>query len=125
MRVLIVDDASSVRERIRAALREIADVVEVTEAATGEQALTAVAEFRPDLITLDLRLPGMSGLDVLKSLRSSDRPVRVAIITNYADPELQRHSLDLGADHFFSKTTNLVDILRAVLGPTNGKGGTS
>jgi DNA-binding NarL/FixJ family response regulator len=111
MRVLVVDDASSVRQRIVAMLGQAAEVEAVYEAETGEEALVLLDRFAPDLMTLDLMLPGMGGLEVLEEVRRREAPVDVVVVTNYPYPAFKKKCLDLGANHFFPKNTGARQIL--------------
>lgn len=85
--VLIVDDDRPLRKLIRAYLQEAG--VAVVEAANGEDALVAVRARRPDLVLLDVRLPGIDGFETLRRIASDDRPVPVIMLTS-ADDELDQ-----------------------------------
>ena len=111
MRVLVVDDAASVRQRLLARFRKAAGIEEVAEAATGEEALERLESFKPDLMTLDLMLPGMSGLEVLQETRKRDSEVKIVVFTNYPYPAFRRRCLALGADQFFGKSTDVERVL--------------
>lgn len=115
MRVMVVEDATSVRQRMVANFGRAEGVEAVAEAATGEEALALLDEFAPDLMTLDVMLPGMSGLDVLEKLRQRDLPVKVVVVTNYPYPAFRKKCLELGAAAFFAKTTDenkILDLVR-------------
>lgn len=114
MRVMVVDDASSVRQRLMAGFRQAPGVDAVAEAGTGEDALSTFDEFRPDLVTLDLMLPGMTGLDVLDEIKRRRPGTEVVIFTNYPYPAFRRRCIELGANHFFSKSTDVTAILDLV-----------
>ncbi len=116
MKVLVVDDASSVRQRVVAGLKRVGGVTRVVEASSGEEALEILEEYRPDLVILDLRLPGMSGLEVLKAIRERDREMRVAIFTNYPYPAFRLKCRELGATGFFCKSTEVDRILALLEG---------
>lgn len=116
MRVLVVDDAASVRQRIAAVLNQAPEIEAVYEASAGEEALTLLESFRPDLMTLDLMLPGMTGLEVLEEVRRRDISVKVVVITNYPYPAFKKKCLDLGAIYFLPKNTGareVVELLRS------------
>jgi DNA-binding response OmpR family regulator len=103
LRVLMIEDDSAVAEMYR--LRLSADGYGVTIARTGEEGLKqAIAEV-PDLIYLDLRLPGMDGFEVLQQLRSTPNTaeIPVVILSNFGRPELVERGLKLGALEFLIK----------------------
>ncbi len=114
MRVMVVEDAASVRQRMVAIFGRADGVDAVAEASTGEGALEMVDDFKPDLITLDLMLPGMSGLDVLEHLRERETKSKVVVLTNYPYPAFRKKCLAMGAAHFFAKTVDPGQILDLV-----------
>lgn len=115
MRVMVVDDSTPVRQRLAAAFRRAAGVEAVTEAPSGEDAMAQMDGFRPDLVMLDLMLPGMSGIDVLVAIKERKPGVRVAVLTNYPNRAFRKRCLELGATHFLGKTTELDRILDLVM----------
>ena len=115
MRVMVVDDSTPVRQRLAAAFRKASGVEAVTEAPSGEDALAQLDGFRPDLVMLDLILPGMSGIEVLVALKERRPGVKVAVLTNYPNLAFRKRCMELGASHFFGKTTELDRILELVI----------
>lgn len=103
MKILIVDDSSLMRERIAAMVGENSKVHIVGEAASGECALQMYRKHRPDFTILDLRMPGMSGIEVLKELQHEDHQGSICVLTNYDQPQYRRHCLKLGARYFLNK----------------------
>ena len=83
LKVLIVDDEPPARERLRGLLDEIGDVEVVSEAATGADALKDTHDLAPDVVLLDVRMPGMSGLEVARHLNVLDEPPAVIFTTAY------------------------------------------
>lgn len=92
IRAVIVDDEAPARRRLRRLVEEEPDVVVVSECADGEEAVRAVAEARPDLLFLDVRMPEMSGLDVLKAV-GPDRVPAVVLVTALSDHALEAYEL--------------------------------
>jgi CheY-like chemotaxis protein len=122
MRVLVVEDAASVRQRMVAIFAGAEGVDAVAEAASGEAALEMIEHFRPDFVTLDLMLPGISGLDVLDGLREKDQKPQVVVLTNYPYPAFRKKCMALGAAHFFAKTVDpnqILEILKGGLSSTS------
>jgi two-component system KDP operon response regulator KdpE len=110
-RVLIVDDEMAIRRFLRTSLT--AEGFEIVEAATGEQALAAVAKERPELVLLDLGLPDMDGVEVTRRLREwSQVPI---IIISVRDREADKiHALDEGADDYLTKPFGLGELLARI-----------
>lgn len=104
MRVMVVDDSSVIRERLVVMLSNIpsADVVGV--AATAEDALGSVVRLRPDVVVLDIRMPGMSGLDALPRFRELVPAATVIVLTNYPQDQYRSECLAAGASFFLDKS---------------------
>jgi DNA-binding response OmpR family regulator len=114
-RVLVVDDEPAIRELVGSYLRD--DGFEVVEAVDGEDALARFGENTPDLVVLDLRLPGIGGLDVLREIRRTSA-VYVIVLTARAEEADKLVGLELGADDYITKPFSpreLVARVRAVL----------
>ena len=96
IRTLIVDDMPLSRERTRRYLAEVADVEIVGECADGEQALAAIDAFAPDLLLLDVQMPGMTGLALLEKIPAPRRPavVFVTAFDEFAVPAFAAHAVD-------------------------------
>lgn len=109
--ILVCDDDPSLRELVRAVLGARYRFV---EAADGTEALAIARELRPDLIVLDVMLPGLSGIEVLEALRTDPelRETRVVVITAWSHAELEAQVA--GADRFVSKPFDPDDLSAAV-----------
>jgi DNA-binding NarL/FixJ family response regulator len=102
VRVMIVDDDDSLR-RLLGMLLDRDDRIEVVgEASDGQEAMDRLPECDPDLLVLDLAMPGMNGFEMLEALAGTDRPV-VAVLTGFADDELRTRVMAAGAADFLSK----------------------
>jgi DNA-binding NarL/FixJ family response regulator len=120
MTVLIVDDHPVVRQGLRVLL-EVHDGIEVSgEAADGEQALALAAEFAPDVILLDLKLPGMDGIAVLRELRAREVTARVLVLTSGNDPTQVSLALRSGASGFLYKDVDPDALVRAIRAVNDG-----
>lgn len=110
-RVLVVDDDPEVASLLRDALTDFGYTVET--GATGPQGLGLVSAWHPDVVLLDLWLPGAPGEDVLHEIRQRDPALPVIIITGNRDPEMARAVLDMAFD-FIPKPFELAIIERVV-----------
>jgi DNA-binding response OmpR family regulator len=99
--VLLVDDDRALRKLLRAYLEE--ESVAVLEAGSGEEALATIERARPDLVLLDVRLPGIDGFEVLRRLEAAAAPVAVMLVTSLEDELDQLVGYRLGAVDFVSK----------------------
>lgn len=105
IRVLVVDDTVTYRKIVRSVLDEMPDIEVVGTAANGKIALDKIEQLHPDLITLDLEMPVMDGLEVLFNLASSDLEVGVILISSFSDhnASITMRALNLGAFDFVLK----------------------
>lgn len=97
MKCLVVDDETLARQRLVRLLGEVEALEICGEAGSGEQALALVQEHRPDLVLLDIRMPGMDGLEAARHLLELDRPPAVVFTTAYGDHALEafdKHAVD-------------------------------
>jgi DNA-binding NarL/FixJ family response regulator len=114
MKVLIVDDWKIVCEGLQRMLINIDGVEIVGHAHNADEAVTAITESNPDVVILDIRLPGKSGIDVLKDIRAKKLPIRVIMLTNYPYPQYRKKCEELGADYFFDKVTEIERVTEVV-----------
>lgn len=108
-RVLVVDDEPQVVEFARKAMKRIDPEIEVAAAADGFEAGRKVESFRPDLVILDIFLPGIDGFRVCRDIRQSEAAdhVRILAISGQDSPELRKRILECGADDFLGKPLDL------------------
>jgi DNA-binding response OmpR family regulator len=121
-RVLVVEDDRYIRELVAMELEHRG--LEVLCVPDGPSGLEAARRFRPDVVILDLVLPGLDGVGVLKQLRASGSRVPVVMLTARDAPADKVHSLDLGADDYLTKPFHVEELLarmRAVLRRTEGE----
>lgn len=103
--VLVVDDDLTVQETLQRFLEQKG--YEVHTAADGEAALEAVQRLGPDIMLLDIRMPGMDGLEVLQRIRDEEIDVGVIMISGQADEETARRTLEQGAADYITKPFDL------------------
>lgn len=114
IRILVVDDHSVVREGIRRVLEGAEGFRVVAEAANGAEALERATAERPDIVLLDLTMPGTSGLDVVRQLRARLPETRVLILSVHDDREYVLESVRVGAHGYLRKDSSPADIRRAI-----------
>jgi DNA-binding NarL/FixJ family response regulator len=110
MRVLIADDHRLIAEGIRKALEESGDFEVVGEANTGSQVLPLVRRTNPDLVILDLRMPGVDGLTNLEQIREQHPNVKVVVLSMSTDPSVIQAALKRGASAYVVKSVNPMDL---------------
>jgi DNA-binding NarL/FixJ family response regulator len=114
IRVLVVDDHSVVREGIRHVLEGGDGFQVVAEAANGAEALERAAGAHPDVVLLDLSMPGASGLDVVRQLRARHPDTRILILSVHDDREYVLESVRVGAHGYLRKDSSPADIRQAI-----------
>jgi len=117
-RILLADDHAVLRAGLRLLLENQPDFEVTGEAASGLEALELAEKLQPDLILLDLTMPGLNGLDALPVLRKSAPDARILILTMHDDPQYLRQALKNGASGYVLKKaadTELLSAVRAVL----------
>ena len=117
IRILCVDDHPLMREGVARKLGRQPDMKVVGTAGTGEEGVEMFRRFRPDLVLMDLQLPGMSGLEAIQAIRAEDSEVRVIVLTMYQGDEDIYRALRAGASSYLFKDTlanDLVTIVREV-----------
>ncbi len=109
--VLVVDDELGPRESLRMILKPLYDV---HTAANGQEALDCIQKEKIDLITLDIKMPGLSGMDVLRELRKLGSDAAVVIVSGYGTLTNVQDAIRYGAVDFVSKPFNVADIVAIV-----------
>ena len=105
IRILTVDDHPILQEGLRTLIESQADLLLVAEASNGEEALRRFTEHRPDITLMDLRLPDMHGIDVIRSIRELEPAAKIIVLTTYmADVQVVR-ALKAGASAYLLKAT--------------------
>jgi two-component system, response regulator, stage 0 sporulation protein F len=111
-KVLIVDDQYGIRILLNEVLQK--EGYDTYQAANGLQALEIVQENVPDLILLDMKIPGMDGIEILKRVKALYPDMKVIIMTAYGELDMIQEAMDLGAITHFAKPFDIVDIREAV-----------
>jgi DNA-binding NarL/FixJ family response regulator len=114
MRVLVADDHTLVRQSIVKAVRTEPGVEVVGEAADGPAALAKVKELEPDLVVLDIAMPGIDGLAVAERLRREQPKVRIVFLSMHDDDASLQRAVELGANGFVSKSASIEELTEAI-----------
>lgn len=121
IRVLLVDDHAVVRTGFRLLLQARPDVAVVGEADSGEAACQRYIELSPDVVVMDIAMPGMGGIEALRRIRAHDPQARVLALSAHDDPMHARRALREGALGFLSKRSAPEALLEAVAGVAAGQ----
>jgi len=107
MKVFIADDSAAVVERWITMLSEIPQVEIIGQAQDAREAIKAIRQLNPDVVILDIRMPGGNGIDVLKDIKSNKPPPLVIVLTNYPYPQYRKKCMALGRNSFLTNQPNL------------------
>jgi two-component system chemotaxis response regulator CheY len=117
-RIMVVDDTLFMREFIKSILKEAGHYV-VAEARDGEEALKNYMLYKPDLVTMDITMHGMNGLDAVKSIIEHDKAAKIIMVSAMAQKNMVIKAIKSGAKHFIIKpitVDNAIHVINEVLG---------
>jgi DNA-binding NarL/FixJ family response regulator len=114
IRVLIADDHTLVRTGFRMVLAGAPDLTVVGEAGDGAEAVSAVVDLRPDVVLMDIRMPGVDGVEATRRICAGDSPTRVLVLTTFDLDEYVYAALRAGASGFVLKDVLAADLLSAI-----------
>jgi DNA-binding NarL/FixJ family response regulator len=120
MRIVLADDHRMVREGLAFMLSDEDDIDLVGEAGSGEELLELLAAQPVDVVLLDVRMPGMSGFDVLEKVSSDMPQIRVLMLSMHDQPSYVRRAVELGAAGYLLKNTGREELLRAIRAVADG-----
>jgi two-component system nitrate/nitrite response regulator NarL len=114
LKIVIADDSELVRDQLRETFLPEAGLSVVGTAANGIEAIRVIRELRPDVVVLDISMPQMSGIEVLKEIRKDDHATIIIMFTSHNSAVLSSFCRKIGANYFLTKTqlTKLVEICR-------------
>ena len=121
IRLLLVDDHGIVREGLRALLEDDAEFAIVGEAANGDEACEAVRRLAPDIVLMDLKMPGLAASDAIRVIRASSPSVKVIALTSYAEEGQVRDIMAAGAQGYILKDVTKADFVAALRTVANGQ----
>lgn len=121
IRVLIADDHTLFRQGMRALLASVTDIDLIGEAAGGEEAVAGAAELRPDVILMDIKMPGTNGIDATRQILRDDPQARVVVLTMLEDDDSLFAAMRAGARGYVLKGADESEMLRVVRAVANGE----
>ncbi|MDX1599977.1 MAG: response regulator transcription factor [Anaerolineales bacterium] len=121
MRLLLVDDHEVVRSGLQMLLQNEADVEIVGEVATAEEALDLVVDTKPDVVVMDIGLPGMSGIDAARAILEREPSAAIVALTIHEDEEYFFKMLDAGASGYVPKRAAPDEFLKAIRAAASGE----
>ncbi|NHN36255.1 response regulator [Pseudomaricurvus alcaniphilus] len=114
VKVHIAEDSDIIRRRLVHLVKEVDGVCSVLESDNYASTLAMIQSEEPQVLVLDLFMPGGTGIDVLNELRGMEQSPRVIVLTASADIDFQIRCLEAGADYFFSKTADFLQAIEVV-----------
>ena len=114
IRILVVDDHPVVRAGLASMLSSIPGLTVSGAASTGEEALQLIDREQPDVLLLDLRMPGMTGIELLKAIRTKPVPPKAIVLTSYESDEEIYRAIEAGAQGYLLKSTPQAEIVTAI-----------
>jgi NarL family two-component system response regulator YdfI len=121
IRVLIADDHMVVREGLRAILEAAPDLLHVGEASDGAEAVQLVAETKPDVVLMDLRMPGVDGIEAIRQIKAGYPDVQVVILTTYDEDDYIVRGLRAGARGYLLKDSGRKVLFEAIRAAARGE----
>ncbi|MDP2364521.1 MAG: response regulator transcription factor [Ignavibacteria bacterium] len=119
MKVMIVDDSEVISRKLEESLMEIEGIEVVGIAEDGLQAIADFTTTDPDIIILDLMIPKMNGLDVLRNIRLKSKTVTIIVLTNYDQSYFRELCTSLGADYFLDKSADFEKVYQICFNKLN------
>ncbi len=113
-RILIVEDQREVSRLLRSALETLEAELEVVEIPSGEEAILYSSRNKIDLLVSDYRLPGMTGIELMRKVQKNHHQAKIILVTGQPDPKIRKEVAEAGADAFFIKPIPMADFLDAV-----------
>lgn len=114
IRVMLVDDHAVVRMGFRLLLDGTRDITVVAEAESGEEAIRRHAEITPDVVVMDISMPGIGGLAATERIRASDSRARILVLSAHEDAMFAKRALEVGASGYLTKRSAAEELIEAI-----------
>lgn len=124
MKVFIVDDSALVRERIITMISEHPGIEITGQAENALEGIDSIRKLKPDVVILDIRMPGGNGIEVLKNIKKNSSGPTIIILTNYPYPQYRKKCMEAGADFFFDKSTEfnkIIEVIKKLIQESNAQ----
>jgi two-component system, NarL family, response regulator LiaR len=120
--VVVADDHDLLREGVSGCLNALEDITVVGEAASGEAAVEMAERHRPDVVVVDLVMPGLGGLGAIRQIRESHPAIKILALSSFYERERVQDALDAGADGYLVKSVDAGSLANAVRSVARGQG---
>lgn len=121
IKVMIVDDHNLVREGLKAVFAQRIEIEVIAESGSGEEAVEIAAEIEPDVILMDVRMPGMNGIQATRLIREANPEVKIVILTMLNQVGYVYEAVKAGATGYMLKSTSSDDLVEAIQAVHEGK----
>ena len=121
VKIMITDDHSMIREGLKQLLELDGDILVIEEACNGEDCMAKLQSVIPDVLLLDINMPGMNGLDVLKEIKKREIPVRVLVLTVHNEVEYLLRAVEIGISGYILKDSESAELKRAIFAIAKGE----
>jgi NarL family two-component system response regulator LiaR len=122
IKVLVVDDHDLLREGVSSCLSAFDDLEVIGESASGEEGLESAARLQPDVVVIDLVMPGMGGVEAIRTLRAANESIGLLALSTFAHGDLIREAIDAGASGYLVKSVDGEGLAQAVRDVAAGRG---
>lgn len=119
--ILLADDHPLFREGVRSVIESVADMKVVGEATNGDEAVRLALELKPDIVLMDIRMPGLNGIEATARIRAANPAIRVLMLTMFKDDDSVISVMKAGAQGYILKDADRDDILRAIRSVASGE----
>lgn len=121
IKIIIADDHSMIREGLKQLLELDGDITVIAEAKDGIECLEKLDEIVPDILLLDINMPNMNGLEVLKRLKADKREIKVIVLTVHNEVEYLLKAVDIGIDGYMLKDSDSTELRKAIFNVLEGE----